>query len=288
MLPAPSHSPDGFPACENHLVRRKHDILRETLIGGFVAFALLALPPRISAQGVDLTLFVGKAFPTYDERLTLTIPPISGADFTTLESPLIRADGGSVFGGALALEWGILAVEGRLDSTAVGLEFTGARYELRVNEPPFQDLAVTLSAAPGRFDADRVNILSLNARLRTPGPIALVASGGLSYLPEIQVTGSIPLRLEASGFPQASEEVALFLRATPGESDNRFGVNAGAGLRFGGRVALMAEARVFHFKEFELRFDAADDALDELLDGLDAVRFTPVFVNVQAGLVFRF
>jgi hypothetical protein len=85
-----------------------------------------------------------------------------------------------------------------------------------------------------------------------------------------------------------SEEVALFLRATPGESGNRFGANAGAGLRFGGRVALMAEARVFYFKEFELRFDADDDALDELLDGLDAVRFTPVFVNVQAGLVFRF
>jgi hypothetical protein len=286
--PPPGRSPDGFPACENQLVRRKHDIRRETLIAGSVAFVLLALPPRLSAQGVDLTLFVGKAFPTYDERLTLTIPPISGADFTTLESPLIRADGGSVFGGALALEWGIAAIEGRVDSTQVGLEFTGARYELRGNQPPFQDFAVTLSAAPGRFDADRVNILSLNARVRTPGPIALVVSGGLSYLPEIRVTGSVPLRLEASGFPQAAEEVALTLRATPGESGNRFGVNAGAGLRIGGRVALMAEARVFYFKEFELRFDAADDSLDELLAGLDAVRFTPVFVNVQAGLVFRF
>jgi hypothetical protein len=50
----------------------------------------------------------------------------------------------------------------------------------------------------------------------------------------------------------------------------------------------MAEARVFYFKEYELRFEGDDDVLDELLDGLDPVRFTPVFVNVQAGLVFRF
>ena len=45
------------------------------------------------------------------------------------------------------------------------------------------------------------------------------------------------------------------------------GVNGGAGLRIGGRVALMGEVRVFYFREYELRFAAEDgiDILDELL-----------------------
>jgi hypothetical protein len=257
------------------------------LTASFV-LSLFVPATQASAQGVDFTVFVGKAFPTYDERLTLRVPPIAGADFTTLESPVLRADGGAVFGGALAFELGIFAIEGRVDSTQVGLEFTGARYELRATEPPFSGFTVTLAATPGRFDADRVNLLSLNARFRTPGPIALVASGGLSYLPEIRVGGSVPLRVQVPGIPQLAEDVALSLRATPGESGNRFGVNAGAGLRLGGRVGIMAEARVFYFKEYELRFEGDDDVLDELLEGLDPVRFTPVFVNVQAGLVFRF
>jgi hypothetical protein len=253
-----------------------------------LALLTLALAAPVSAQGIDVTIFAGKAFPTYDERLTLTVPPVTGADFTTLESPVLRADGGAVFGGALAVELGIFAIEGRVDSTQVGLEFTGARYEVRGTEPPFSGFTLTLAAAPGRFDADRVNLLSLNARIRTPGPIALVISGGLSYLPEIRVSGSIPLRVEIPAIPQLADNVALSLRATPGESGNRFGVNAGAGLRLGGRVGIMAEARVFYFKDYELRFEGDDDVLDELLDGLDPVRFTPVFVNVQAGLVFRF
>jgi hypothetical protein len=39
---------------------------------------------------------------------------------------------------ALAFEWGVLGLEGRLDATDVGLEFTGARYDLRGTQPPFE------------------------------------------------------------------------------------------------------------------------------------------------------
>ena len=76
----------------------------------------------------------------------------------------------------------------------------------------------------------------------------------------------------------------------PGQSDYRWGVNGGAGLRIGGRVALVGEVRVFYFREYHLRFDAENgfDILDELLDSLPPVRFEPVFVNAQAGVTFRF
>ena len=53
-------------------------------------------------------------------------PTVPGVDIDVVGSPLIKADGGPVFGGALAFEFGVLGIEGRLDATEVGLEFTGA------------------------------------------------------------------------------------------------------------------------------------------------------------------
>jgi len=260
---------------------------------GCAVIVLLGSDRRAAAQGFDLTLFFGKAFPIYDERLTLRppTPVVPGADISVIGSPLIKAHGGPVFGGALAFEVGILAIEGRLDATEVGLEFTGARYNLRGVRPPLEGLTANVTIAPGRFDADRIPLLSINARIRTPGPVGLVVSGGLSYLSSITVTGSIPLRVDVPGIPAPPGfDPKLTLRAVPGQSDHRWGVNGGAGLRFGGRVALTGEVRVFYFREYELRFEADHSVkiLDELLSGLASIHFNPVFVNAQAGVTFRF
>jgi hypothetical protein len=254
---------------------------------------LLGIGGRAEAQGVDLTFFLGRAFPIYDERLTLrpSSPTVPGVDISVVGSPLIEADGGPVFGGALAFEFGVLGIEGRLDATEVGLAFTGARYNLRGTQPPFEGLTASITVSDGKFEADRIPLLSVNARLRTPGPVALVVSGGLSYLSDVSLTGSIPLRLEVPGIPSPPAfDPKLTLVAVPGQSDHRWGVNGGAGLRIGGRVALVGEVRVFYFREYELRFKAENGSniLDELLAGLAPVRFDPVFVNAQAGVTFRF
>ena len=254
---------------------------------------LLGRTQPCEAQQFDLTLFVGRAFPTYDERLTLRppTPVLPGIDTSVVGSPLIKADGGSVFGGALALEFGILGIEGRVDATDVSLELTGAQYNFRGTEPPFEGLHASLAVSDGRFDADRIPILSFNARLRTPGPVALVASGGLSYLPDITLKGSIPLHVEVPGIPGLPvSDVALTLRAVPGESTHRWGVNGGAGLRVGRRVALIGEVRVFYFQEYQLHFASENggEILGELIDGLAPVRFKPIFVNAQVGVTFRF
>jgi hypothetical protein len=246
-----------------------------------------------AAQGFDVTVFVGRAFPIYDERLTLRppAPTVPGVDITVVGSPLIEADGGPVFGGALAFEWGIFGIEGRLDATNAGLELTGARYDLRGTQPPLEGLTASITVSDGRFDADPIMLLSANARIRSPGPVALVASGGLSYLPDLTVTGTLPLRVEIPGIPIPPDfDPRLTLRAVPGQSDHRWGVNGGAGLRIGGRVALMGEVRIFYFKEHELRFDVQNDfgVLDELLASLEPVRFDPVFVNAQVGVTFKF
>jgi hypothetical protein len=254
---------------------------------------VLGLGGRADAQGVDLTIFIGRAFPIYDERLTLRPPnpSVPGVDIDVVGSPLIEADGGPVFGGALAFEFGVLGIEGRLDASDVGFEITGARYNLRGTQPPFEGVTASITVSDGRLDADRIPLLSANVRLRTPGPVALVVSGGLSFLSDVTVTGSLPLRLEIPGLPSLPGfDPRLTLVAVPGQSDHRWGVNGGAGLRIGGRVAVVGEVRAFYFREYELRFQAVNgpDLLDELLAGLAPVRFEPVFVNAQAGVTFKF
>jgi hypothetical protein len=268
-------------------------VCRTLVLATSVMLALLGTAQRASGQGLDLTIFAGRAFPIYDERLTLrpSSPSLPGVDVTVAGSPVLRADGGPVFGAALAFELGIFGIEGRLDATEVGLEFTGARYDLRGTAPPFQDLTASIIASEGRFDADRISLLSLNARIRTPGPVGVVVSGGVSYLPDISITGSVPLAVQVPGLPTLPGfDAGLTLRATPGQAEHRFGINGGGGLRVGGRVALIAEARAFYFREYELRFASANgpELLDDLLAGLAPIRFRPVFVNAQVGLAFRF
>ena len=262
-----------------------------------LVFVWLALSPLLgvgtaSAQTVEVTAFTGLAYPLYDERLTLRPggPSIPGVDVTVANAPVLRGDGGAVVGGALAVEFGILAIEGRIDSIGAGIDFSGARYDLRGTTFPFQDVSASLIAAPGRFDADRITVLSLNGRFRTPGPVGLLLSGGLSYLPDLAVSGSVPLTVEASGLPPLGFDAGLTLRATPGQATHRFGVNGGAGIRLGGRLALIAEVRAFYFREYELRFGttAGPEILDDLLAEADAIGFEPVFINAQVGVAFRF
>jgi hypothetical protein len=161
----------------------------------------------------------------------------------------------------------------------------------RGTQPPFEGLTGSITISDGRLDADRIPLVSVNARIRTPGPLALIASGGLSYLSDITLTGSLPVRVDVPGVPAPPGfDPRLTLLAVPGQSKHRWGVNAGAGLRVGGRVALMGAVRVFYFGEYELRFEAENglEILDDVLDGPASVRFHPVFINAQAGVTFKF
>jgi hypothetical protein len=267
---------------------------RPIVFCSIVLIVALAMAQRASAQGIDVTFFLGQAYPVYDERLTLrpSVPSIPGVDVSVAGTPEIRADGGLVLGGAIAFEVGLLALEGRVDATDVGFELTGARYDLRAVQGQLAGLTGSVTVGDGRFDAERLYLISGNLRLRTPGPIGLVASGGLSVLPDITISGSAPVFLEVGGIPVVPGLAPrLQLRTVSGESERRIGVNGGAGLRIGGsRVALLAEVRVFYFREVELRFGVEDapDFVSALLESAGPVRFEPIIVNAQAGLVFKF
>ena len=258
----------------------------------FVVLGLLATTSRSAAQGIEVTGFTGLAYPLYDERLTLRAgnPSIPGVEVTSISTPVLQGDGGPVFGGAVAFEFGIIGLEGRLDTMEAAIDFSGARYNLRGTAFPFQGVTASIIAAPGRFEADRISVLSLNARIRTPGPVGLVLSGGVSYLPDITVSGSVPLAVDAPLLPQLGFDAGLTLRATPEPSGHRYGVNGGAGLRVGGRIALVGEVRAFYFREYELRFGTTNgpQLLDDLLAEADLVSFEPIFVNAQVGLAIKF
>jgi hypothetical protein len=255
--------------------------------------AAVGVAAEARAGQVDFTVFLGGAYPVHDERLTIrpTVPSLPGVDISVAGDPVIRPAGGLVLGAALAFEVGIVALEARVDGTQVGFDLSGARYDLRASDGPLTGLTGSVTVGDGRFDARRFYLVSGNVRLRTPGPIGLVASGGISVLPDVTITGSVPVSLQLSGVP-VGVEPRLRLRAAPGESGHRFGVNGGAGLRIGGhRVALMGEVRVFFFRDYDLRLEAEgapDIVVAPLVDVFDGIRFRPIIVNAQAGLVFRF
>jgi hypothetical protein len=247
-----------------------------------------------AAQHLDVTGFVGGAFPIFDGRLVLRatgVPSIPGFDITATRTPELRIDGGAVFGAAVALEFGVLALEGRWDATEVGFDATGARYDVRSTGPPFPALSGSVAIGDGRLEIQRLDLVSINLRVRTPGFVGFIASGGLSYLPDIHVTGSVPIEAQILGSPVLpSLRPRLALVATPDQSSHRWGVNGGAGFRVGGRLAFVAEVRVFYFQSYELRF-VMEDALplvDEVVAGIGTVTFDPVILNAQAGLTFRF
>jgi hypothetical protein len=259
-----------------------------------VPLLLCATPAPALAAGWDLLLFLGRAYPRLEDRLSVSIPPpsISGVDVTVDGDPRIDADGGLVLGAALAVEAGVIGIEGRLDSVDIDFDVTGARFDLLGVEPPLTGLTGSLTLADGRLDVERLNVLSLNLRVRTPGPVGIVVSGGVSYLPSFTVGGSVPVTVVVdSPLGGISAEPRLRLIAAPQESDHRVGVNAGAGLRIGaGRLAVVADARVFSFGDYELRFAADDDTpfVDALVSSFDPVRAKPIIVTAQAGLLIRF
>jgi opacity protein-like surface antigen len=267
---------------------------RASVRSSLLALALIgAAPGAAAADGWDLSVFGGLAYPTYDQRFTVrtpTITPLPGLVITPGGDLTIDGKGGAVFGAAACYEIGVLGIEGRFDSTAIDVRTSGLTYDLSYAAPPLPPVNGSVSIEAGPLETDRLSLLSLNLRVRTRGQVSFVASGGLSYLPDFAVTGTTPVRFEVDGLPALGATTAIGLRVSPAESGHRFGVNGGAGLRFSvaPNVSLFGEGRVFYFGEYDLTIDVDDPRLEELAGTVDQARFRPVVVNAVGGVVFSF
>lgn len=274
-----------------------------------VLATLLAPAAGVSAGGFEIAGYVGRALPTYEQSFRYA-PSLSG-----LQSPgvTVRQEGSFTLGakGGLALgggaTWyfaGALGLETRLDTVEVEAEITGARFEAIVTLPaPLPTLSGSASFPPGVVSVDRLRPLSLNLKVKTRGPVRLVLSGGLSYLSDFKAEATQPLGLGVTGLAGGQLEVAsLSLRADTEAalegSGGTLGANAGVGIQIGlgARVALVAEARGFLFKERRVRWSAGQPPrtgieralLDEVLGRLEPVEFTPTTYQAMAGLALTF
>lgn len=260
-----------------------------------IVSALVVHAQPAHADGWDLSVFGGVAFPTYEQQFVVrapAVPPLPGFVIRPDGDLTIDAKGGTVFGAALAKEFGgVIGLEARFDSTAIDLRTSGVRYTLAYGPVPIVGtLNGSLAVAPGALDTDRLSLLSLNLRLRTPGPVSLVASGGVSYLPRFNVSGDTSVQLTVNGLPSLDSSTRLRLVVSPTESNHRFGVNGGVGLRVkvAPGLSVFGEARGFYFKEYDLSVDVDDPRLAALVGELEQPRFKPIIVNVVGGLVFSF
>jgi opacity protein-like surface antigen len=144
--------------------------------------------------------------------------------------------------------------------------------------------------------------LSLNLRLRTPGPLSAFASGGVSYLPGFRFVIRQPVEAAIGDGPLIPVgEVELPAEALPErEGEGRWGWNVGGGLQVSvaPRVKLHAEARYFHFQRQTLTWGEpagsgalsglARDLVEAVAGELEPARFNPTFFQATGGIAFSF
>lgn len=289
-------------------------LLHNTRIGRGLRLGLLATlltPTLADAGGLELALFVGRTAPRYNQIFrydppAVTLPGVSvsqGGAFT------LDAQGGLAGGAALTWEFlGSVGLEARVDVLSLQARTSGGRYDVQIALPAgLPPIRTSADLSGGVLDVERPYPLSLNLRLRTPGRLRLLASGGVSYLPRLRASARQPITigpldvLSALGGSVQLSSLELRAEAIPTERDRgRFGVNAGLGVQiaFSERVALLADARAFVFSEQVLQWSAGvtgrpptaaeQQVLDQIQRELDPVKFRPTVYQATAGLALRF
>jgi opacity protein-like surface antigen len=275
------------------------------------ALMLLAFLPAFGeTAAVELAGYVGPALPSYRQSFAYTpplvVPGVTGLVVEQSGAFRLDADGGVAVGAGLALYFaGPLGLEARFDTADVTVDVDAADFRARVDlPPPLPDLGAELDLGSGRVDLERVRALSLNLKIRTPGPIRLAASGGASYLPSLRLSASQPIALGITGLGGGTrlDVGTIDLRAEAAadeEDEGRFGLNAGAGVQiaFGESVALVAEGRYFVFQKRTLQWSRGSSRalspieealLREVLTRLEPLEFTPTFFQATAGLAISF
>lgn len=277
----------------------------------FVLAPLVAVCTAASAGAAEWELqgLVGRTAPSYSQTFTWTPPPLPQVAGVTIQQSGtfdLTATGGLAFAGSLSVfPAGVVGLEARIDTGDVTLETRNARFSARVPLPaPLPDLDADLELEPATVELERLTPLSLNLRLRTPGPVALNLSGGVSYLPRLEVSVIQPLAVGVRGFEVALGSLDLGrvpVRATPDveSSGSRIGANLGLGLqiRLSEAVALSFDARGFLFPEQRLvwtavpgqALNAAEEAVvEEVLRQLEPIEFSPTLIGATAGLSISF
>lgn len=276
---------------------------------GVVGFlVLLGSVSVVRAGEFELTGYVGGALPTYSQTFHYEPPsvfPLPGVTVRQEGVFTLDAKGGLAAGGGLAWYFAkVVGLEARVDTLGAEIAISGARFDVSAQlPPPLPPISGGVDLTGGSAEVERLRPLSLNLRLRTPGPVRFTLSGGISYLPEFGATATQPVGLGVAGIVGGEiRPITVALRAdtvaTESSNGGRLGVNGGVGVQIGlgAHLALAVEGRGFAFKERRLVWSAATSpssaleqrALEQVLAQLPSVEFSPVFFQVVGGLSLRF
>jgi hypothetical protein len=138
--------------------------------------------------------------------------------------------------------------------------------------------------------------MSLNLRLQSQGRLGLGLSGGVSYLPSVDLD-ALPTLTVAN--LNASFPISLTASPVNPNETRHLGFNAGLTLQIkvASGISVVGEARGFTFKRSELKWESKEtgalSAVEKALLGsiasqLEIPLFTPGFWTARAGVAFRF
>lgn len=277
--------------------------MRHHVVVGAVLGALACAPAR--AAELELAGFLGYTLPFYEQTFPIDLRPPSGAvqgiQLQQVAPLRLNAKGALTFADGATLYFGALGIEGRYDSARVDPTADPPVYSLRL-ESPFPNVGTTLVPSPTDVDVSALTPLSLNLKLRAGRVLSV--SGGVSYLPEFELSVRQPLnlRLGGVGLPAldlGSVSAEALSRPQDPSRDSRFGVNAGMGLRLplSDHAGLVIDARAFLFREQVLEWRVVQTSgpltlppalLRTLEEQLEPVRFNPAYFHLQGGLALSF
>jgi hypothetical protein len=270
------------------------------------AAAASLLGPDARAEW-QAAVWAGPTFPFYEQSFSFDPGPIGGGVGTVIsQEGLYRLDGsgGISLGASLAYHpHPAVGFELRVDTADVDVITGGSRYHVRIAVPPFGTVDSIVAFTEGEGDLERLRPFSLNLRLRSPGPLRVVASGGVSYLPVFRFAIRQPISAGLSGGgPQVEvAEILVPAEALPEqEGDGRWGINGGVGIqyRIGPRLQLIADGRYFHFQRQTLYWGEPQgtgalnpvqgELVEEITARLDPARFNPTFFQATVGVALSF
>lgn len=256
---------------------------------------LLATSKLSEASGIELALFTGPAIPTYKQTFSFAggSPRLGVARLTVNDSPSLDATGGLSFGASatffLASSFGL---EVRMDSADVDLQSFGGDYTLALGSAA----ALPLTLGDGQTDLRRVRPISVNLRLQSQGRVGVGLSGGVSFIPRVDLEAQPTLTVA-----NLNATIPVSLTASPSNPDETRHLGFNAGFTIQVKIAkgfsLVGEARGFTFKRSELKWQAQEAGslsdveaalVGEIADGLELPLFTPGFWTARVGVALRF
>jgi hypothetical protein len=268
-----------------------------------------SLATLASAAELELAGYGGLTLPFYEQTFAIDLlppeRPFPGIELAQERPLTLSASSGlALAGGATVYLGGAFGIEARYDSAAIDVGAEPPVYSLRLSSP-LPGFSATLQPAPTVVTISSLTPLSLNLKLRTPGSVRFVFSGGVSYLPDFQLAVVQPLSLTVAGapLPPGVSLGRLTARAISRPEDeaerNRFGGNLGLGIqvRLSENAALVGEGRVFLFPKHVLGWEVTQEGglvtlpqevLQALEQRLEPVRFNPAYFHLAGGIAFTF